>query len=114
MAAQARARHAAVNSERTKEDIMGVIGWIVLGLGAGAIARAIHKGDEPGGVLGTLVVGVLGALLGGLLASLVGLGGISSFFSIGTWLVAVVGAFLLLWVYSTLVHGDPRSAPREA
>ena len=92
---------------------MGVIGWLVLGLIAGAIAKALHKGDEPGGLLGTLFVGVLGAILGGLIASAVGLGGISSFFSIGTWAVAIGGAFLLLIIYDALTRrGDRASAPR--
>ncbi|HYF27834.1 MAG TPA: GlsB/YeaQ/YmgE family stress response membrane protein [Baekduia sp.] len=78
---------------------MGIIGWIVLGLIAGAIARALHRGDEPTGVLATLLVGILGAMLGGLLASAVGVGSISSFFSIGTWLLAIGGAFALLVLY---------------
>jgi uncharacterized membrane protein YeaQ/YmgE (transglycosylase-associated protein family) len=82
---------------------MGVIGWIVLGLIAGAIAKAVHKGEEPGGLLGTLAVGVLGALLGGLIASAAGLGGIGSFFSIGTWLIAIGGALLLLVVFNAVV-----------
>ncbi len=82
---------------------MGVIGWIVLGLIAGAIAKAVHKGEEPGGLLGTLVVGVLGALLGGLIASAAGLGGIGSFFSIGTWLIAIGGALLLLVAFNAVV-----------
>jgi len=42
---------------------MGILGWIILGLVAGAIAKALHKGEEPGGLLGTLAVGVLGAIL---------------------------------------------------
>jgi len=89
---------------------MGIIGWILLGLVAGAIAKMIHSGPEPGGILGTLVVGVAGALVGGLIASAVGLGGITSFFSIGTWIVAVVGALLLLVVYEAIVgRGDRRS-----
>lgn len=92
---------------------MGVIGWIVLGLVAGAIAKAIHRGDEPGGFLGTLFVGVLGAIVGGLIASAAGLGGISSFFSIGTWLVAIGGALLLLVVYNAVVgRGGDQRAPR--
>jgi uncharacterized membrane protein YeaQ/YmgE (transglycosylase-associated protein family) len=82
---------------------MGIIGWIILGLIAGAIAKAVHSGPEPGGVLGTLVVGVLGALIGGFIASAVGIGGISSFFSIGTWLVAIGGALLLLVIYEAVV-----------
>ena len=64
---------------------MGIVGWLVLGLIAGAIAKAVHPGDrEPGGVLGTLAVGVFGALLAGFIASTIGVGSISSFFSLGT------------------------------
>lgn len=80
---------------------MGIIGWIILGLVAGAVAEALHRGEEPGGVLGTLAVGILGALAGGFVASIFGLGGISSFFSIGTWVIAIVGALLLLFLYGT-------------
>lgn len=78
---------------------MGIIGWIILGFIAGAIAKAVHRGNEPGGVLGTLVVGVLGALLGGFIASALGIGAIGSFFSVGTWVIALAGALLLLVVY---------------
>ncbi len=82
---------------------MGIIGFVILGLVAGAIAKAVHKGEEPGGFLGTLVVGVLGAVAGGLIASAVGLGGLGSFFSIGTWLIAIGGAFLLLVLYDAVL-----------
>jgi uncharacterized membrane protein YeaQ/YmgE (transglycosylase-associated protein family) len=82
---------------------MGVIGWLVLGLVAGAIAKAIHRGHEPGGVVGTLAVGVIGALLGGFIASAQGVGSLGSFFSVGTWLIAIAGALVLLLVYSAVV-----------
>lgn len=84
---------------------MGVLGWTILGLVAGVIAKALHKGHEPGGLLGTLVVGVAGALLGGFIAALLGIGGVGSFFSVGTWLIAIGGALLLLAIYSTLAGG---------
>ena len=87
---------------------MGILGWIILGLVAGAIAKALHKGDEPGGLLGTLGVGVAGAIVGGLIASAVGIGGIGSFFSLGTWLIAIGGALVLLVLYSALA-GDSRT-----
>ena len=83
---------------------MGILGWIILGLVAGAIAKALHKGEEPGGLLGTLAVGMLGAVVGGLIGSAVGIGGISSFFSVGTWLIAIGGALLLLVSYSALAQ----------
>ena len=88
---------------------MGVIGWILLGLIAGAIAKVLHKGDEPGGILGTMIVGLLGAVLGGLVASAVGIGAITSFFSIGTWLIAIGGALLLLVIYNTITTGGGHS-----
>ena len=88
---------------------MGILGWIVLGLVAGAIAKAVHRGNEPGGILGTLAVGVLGAVVGGLIASAVGVGGIGSFFSLGTWLIAIGGALLLLVTHSTLTDAGGRS-----
>jgi len=89
---------------------MGIIGWIVLGLIAGAIAKGLHNGDEPSGVLGTFAVGVVGALLGGLIASAVGIGALSSFVSVGTWLIAIGGAFLLLILYDALTaRGRTRS-----
>jgi uncharacterized membrane protein YeaQ/YmgE (transglycosylase-associated protein family) len=87
---------------------MGIIGFIILGLIAGAIAKAIHSGNEPGGLVGTLVVGVLGAILGGVIASALGVGSISSFFSIGTWLIAIGGALLLLVLYNAVTTGDRR------
>jgi len=87
---------------------MGILGWIILGLVAGAIAKALHPGDDPGGVLGTMVVGI-GALLGGLIASAVGVGEIDSFFSIGTWLVAIGGALVLLVVYGAVTGRGSRA-----
>lgn len=91
---------------------MGVIGWVVLGLVVGAIAKAVHPGEAPGGLLGTLGVGILGALLGGLIASAAGIGAIGSFFSIGTWLIAIGGALLLLVIFNAVVtrSRDARTA----
>jgi uncharacterized membrane protein YeaQ/YmgE (transglycosylase-associated protein family) len=87
---------------------MGIVAFIILGLVAGAIAKAIHPGgNEPGGVLGTLAVGVLGALAGGMVASAAGLGGLGSFFSLGTWLIAIAGALALVTIYSAVTgEGD--------
>lgn len=90
---------------------MGIIGFILLGLIAGAIGKALWKGDEPGGLLGTLVVGVVGAVLGGVIASAAGLGGLSSFFSLGTWLIAIAGALLFLFVFDLLTGRDDRTYP---
>jgi uncharacterized membrane protein YeaQ/YmgE (transglycosylase-associated protein family) len=91
---------------------MGVIGWLVLGLVAGAIAKAIHRGSEPGGLLGTLAVGIIGALLGGFIASALGVGAIDAFFSLGTWLIAIGGALLLLVIYSAVLGRRQDRSPR--
>jgi uncharacterized membrane protein YeaQ/YmgE (transglycosylase-associated protein family) len=78
---------------------VGVIAWILLGLFAGAIARALVPGrTEPGGCIGTTAVGILGALLGGFIASALGIGDIDDFFDLGTWLIAIGGSILLLLI----------------
>ena len=72
---------------------MGIIGWILLGLLAGTIARAIIPGKtEPGGCIGTTAVGILGALLGGFIATALDIGEIDDFFDLGTWLIAIGGS----------------------
>jgi uncharacterized membrane protein YeaQ/YmgE (transglycosylase-associated protein family) len=75
---------------------MGIIAWIVLGLLAGAIAKALLPGDDPGGFITTLAVGIVGAIIGGLVADWVGFEGLGSFFDLRTWLLAVAGAVVLL------------------
>jgi len=78
---------------------MGIIGFIILGLIAGAIAKAILPGDDPGGIIVTMLIGVAGALIGGVIASALNIGDLGSFFDIGTWLIAIAGSLLLLVVY---------------
>ena len=87
---------------------MGIIGWIVLGLCVGAIARALVPGrTEPSGCIGTTAVGILGALIGGFIASALDIGHIGHFFDLGTWLIAIAGSVLLLAVVR-LIAGPPR------
>jgi uncharacterized membrane protein YeaQ/YmgE (transglycosylase-associated protein family) len=83
---------------------MGIIAWIVLGLFAGAIARAIIPGrTEPGGCIGTTAVGILGALLGGFIASALDIGEIDEFFDLGTWLIAIGGSLILLVILQAII-----------
>ena len=85
---------------------MGIIGWIILGVFAGILAKLILPGDDPGGFIVTPLIGIAGALLGGFLAKLLGLGDpIDEFFDISTWIAAIVGAILLLLGYRA-VAGD--------
>lgn len=79
--------------------MMGIIGWIVLGLLAGAIAKAIMPGTQGGGWLATLVLGVVGALLGGFIGSAIFNIGLDTFWSLQTWIVAILGALLVLVIW---------------
>lgn len=78
---------------------MGIIGWIVLGLLAGAIAKAILPGEQGGGWLVTLILGVVGALLGGFLGSALFNAPLEDFFSIQTWLLAIGGSIIVLLIW---------------
>jgi uncharacterized membrane protein YeaQ/YmgE (transglycosylase-associated protein family) len=83
---------------------VGIIGWILLGLLAGVIAKALLPGDDPGGFIVTTIIGIVGALLGGLIAGALGLGDpIDEFFDISTWIAAIVGAIILLFIYRMVV-----------
>ncbi len=80
---------------------MGILSWILLGLVAGAIAKAIHPGPDPGGWIITILLGIGGAFVGGLVGSLLGWGAVDSF-SIKNLLLAVGGSILLLWLYGKM------------
>jgi uncharacterized membrane protein YeaQ/YmgE (transglycosylase-associated protein family) len=78
---------------------MGILAWIILGLIAGAIAKAIMPGRDPGGFIVTALIGIVGAVIGGFLGNMIfGIGGISGV-DIRSILISVVGALVLLWIY---------------
>lgn len=87
---------------------MGIIAWIILGLVAGAIAKAILPGTQGGGWLITLVLGVVGALLGGFLGSAIFGVGLQGFFDLSTWLLAIGGAIVVLLIYGLATRGTRR------
>jgi uncharacterized membrane protein YeaQ/YmgE (transglycosylase-associated protein family) len=79
---------------------MGIIGWILLGIVGGVIAKALLPGNDPGGLIITVLIGIVGALLGGFLARALGLGDpIDEFFDVSTWLAAIIGSMILLVIY---------------
>ena len=83
---------------------MGIIGWILLGLVAGVLAKALLPGDDPGGIIVTILLGIAGAFIGGLIARALGFGDpIDEFFDISTWIAAIIGAVILLAIYRMLV-----------
>jgi uncharacterized membrane protein YeaQ/YmgE (transglycosylase-associated protein family) len=90
---------------------MGIIAFLILGLVAGAIAKAIMPGDDPGGILVTTVIGVAGALIGGFLAAaLFGAHPVDDFFDVSTWVTAIFGSIILLAIYRIVAGERGRTA----
>lgn len=81
---------------------MGILGFLLLGLIAGAIAKAILPGRQGGGWVVTLVLGVVGAILGGWIGSLIFGGGLGEFFDLRTWLLSILGAVIVLLIYGAV------------
>ncbi len=79
----------------------GILSWIIFGLIAGAIAKFLTPGRDPGGCIITIVIGVVGALLGGWIATVFGFGGISGF-DIRSFVIAIGGSILLLVIWRLL------------
>ncbi len=83
--------------------MMNIIAWVILGLIAGAIAKAIYPGDQGGGILGTIVLGIIGAFVGGSLFSLLNTGnlaiGSAASLSIPGVFVAVLGAIIAIFLW---------------
>ena len=84
---------------------MGIISWIILGLLAGLIARALVPGDRgPQGCIGTTALGIVGALIGGFIATALDIGEVDEFFDLGTWLIAIGGSVLLLVIINAVTR----------
>ncbi|MET1020757.1 MAG: GlsB/YeaQ/YmgE family stress response membrane protein [Arthrobacter sp.] len=87
---------------------MGFFAFLILGLIAGAIAKAILPGRQGGGIFITLLLGVVGAILGGWIGGLLFGTGINDFFSLSTWLLAIGGAIIVLLVYGMITKRSAR------
>jgi uncharacterized membrane protein YeaQ/YmgE (transglycosylase-associated protein family) len=82
---------------------MGILGWIVLGLVAGAIAKLIMPGNDPGGFIVTILLGIIGAVIGGFIGSRIFGRGLETFWNLQTWIVAIIGSLILLIIYRLAV-----------
>jgi uncharacterized membrane protein YeaQ/YmgE (transglycosylase-associated protein family) len=80
----------------------GILGWIVVGLIAGILAKWIMPGDDPGGIIVTILIGIAGGLLGGFIASKLHIGGGSNVMNI---IIATAGAIVLLILYRVVSRG---------
>jgi uncharacterized membrane protein YeaQ/YmgE (transglycosylase-associated protein family) len=86
---------------------MNLIAWIILGLIAGAIAKAIYPGNQGGGIFGTLILGIIGAFLGGSLYTFLTTGALNltaASLSFGGILIAVLGAIVAIFLWGLLTR----------
>ncbi|WP_026535733.1 GlsB/YeaQ/YmgE family stress response membrane protein [Arthrobacter sp. H14] len=81
---------------------MGIMAWIILGLIVGVIVKMVMPGRVGGGWIGSLILGVVGALVGGWIGSALFGQGVSSFFDLGSWIMAIVGGLLVAFVYGAV------------
>lgn len=77
---------------------MGILTWIIFGLIAGALAKAIMPGNQGMGWIMTIILGIVGAFVGGWIGTLLNLATVEDF-SLGSMALAVVGALIVLWVF---------------
>ena len=77
---------------------MGILSWTLFGLIAGALAKWIMPGKDPGAIVVTTLIGIVGAVLGGFIGTMLGIGSVSGF-NIRSFLIAIAGALVLLYLY---------------
>jgi len=80
--------------------MFGVLGWMLFGLIVGALAKLLMPGRDPGGIIVTMAIGIVGALIGGWLGRAVGWYGPNDG---AGYIVSILGAILLLWIYRMIV-----------
>ncbi|MBE9209358.1 GlsB/YeaQ/YmgE family stress response membrane protein [Nostoc sp. LEGE 06077] len=86
---------------------MNIIAWIILGLIAGAIAKAIYPGSQGGGILATMVLGIVGALIGGTIVTLLETGRLqftAATLSIPGIIVAIIGAIIAIFIWGLVTN----------
>src|SRR5687768_18393453 len=85
-------------------DVINLISWVVFDLIVGIVANMIDPNPNRMGILGSIALGIVGAVLGGLIAGLFGFSGVTGF-NFTSFIVAVIGALVVLWVGRSLVPG---------
>jgi uncharacterized membrane protein YeaQ/YmgE (transglycosylase-associated protein family) len=80
---------------------MGILSWILLGLVAGALAKAIRPGRDPQGCIITMIIGIIGAVVGGWISTRLGWGTVDGF-NLYSILVATGGAVLALIIWAAI------------
>jgi len=88
---------------------MGILAWIVVGLIGGAIAKMLMPGNDPGGLILTILLGIAGAVVGGFIAVALDISNGVDDFDIGSIALSVLGSMLLLFVYRLATGGGDRA-----
>ncbi|ARV61559.1 transglycosylase [Nostocales cyanobacterium HT-58-2] len=86
---------------------MNLIAWIILGLIAGAIAKAIYPGRQGGGILATMILGIIGAFIGGSIVTLLQTGTLqltAATLSIPGLIVAIIGAIIAIFIWGLITR----------
>lgn len=86
---------------------MNILAWVVLGLVAGAIAKALYPGHQGGGILATILLGIIGAFVGGSLYALLTTGSLvltGASLSIPGLIVAVIGSMIAIFIWGLLTR----------
>ncbi|MBD2431150.1 MULTISPECIES: GlsB/YeaQ/YmgE family stress response membrane protein [Fischerella] len=87
--------------------MLNLIAWIILGILAGAIAKAIYPGRQGGGIIATMILGIIGSLIGGSLFNLLYTGNLAitgAGFSIPGLIVAIIGAIVAIFIWSLITR----------
>jgi uncharacterized membrane protein YeaQ/YmgE (transglycosylase-associated protein family) len=87
-----------------EDNLVGIIAWIVLGLIAGVIAKALMPGKDPGGCIITILLGIAGAFVGGWVGKTLFHTQLGTFFDLRTWGLAILGALIILAGYRLIFH----------
>jgi len=96
---------SGLQAVRRKESTMDILLWLVFGLVVGIVAKLIMPGNDPGGIVLTMVLGIVGAMLGGWIGRVMGLyreGDAAGF------IMAVVGAVVILGIYRLVIPNRSR------
>jgi uncharacterized membrane protein YeaQ/YmgE (transglycosylase-associated protein family) len=86
---------------------VGILSWIFFGLIAGAVAKFIMPGKDPGGCIGTIIIGILGAVIGGFVGNEIFNFGSVTGFNLRSFGIAILGAIILLSLYRLLLERRP-------
>jgi uncharacterized membrane protein YeaQ/YmgE (transglycosylase-associated protein family) len=101
---RAGAKKESIIKGEVRQETVGILAWILVGLVAGVLAKIAMPGPDPGGVLLTIVIGIVGAVIGGfVMENFLGGPGVSGV-NLASILVATLGSVVLLVVYRAITR----------